>query len=143
MALAPAVLILAIAELFASTLVRPSLLDNYRSQPVGWIFPALVAAGLALAVYYSRRGDDRRAFLGSCTYIIAMLGGAAFALYPVLLPSSTGDANNLTIFNAASGPNSLSVGLIWWTGGMLIAIGYFVLIYRLFAGKVRDESYPH
>jgi cytochrome d ubiquinol oxidase subunit II len=52
-ALAPAVLILAIAGLFASTLVRPSLLDNYRSQPVGWIFPALVAAGLALVVYYS------------------------------------------------------------------------------------------
>ena len=71
-----------------------------------------------------------------------MLSGAAFALYPTLLPSGSDPALSLTIWNAAAGPNSLSVGLIWWSIGMAIAIGYFVLVYSMFRGKVdaRDEG---
>jgi hypothetical protein len=38
----------------------------------------------------------------------------------------------------ASAPTyGLVVGLIWWIIGMLLAALYFVLIYRLFRGKVR------
>jgi cytochrome d ubiquinol oxidase subunit II len=40
------------------------------------------------------------------------------------------------VFNAASGEHSLSVGLIWWSFGMALALGYFVFVYRMFRGKV-------
>jgi cytochrome bd ubiquinol oxidase subunit II len=72
-----------------------------------------------------------------------MLCGAAFALYPVLLPASGDAANSITIANAAAGRSSLSIGLVWWGIGMAIAIAYFVLVYSLFRGKVTSTSGGH
>jgi cytochrome d ubiquinol oxidase subunit II len=63
-----------------------------------------------------------------------MLAGAAVGLYPNVLPASTDPANSLTINNAATSAHVLQVGLYWWIPGIGIAIGYFVLIYRTFAG---------
>jgi cytochrome bd ubiquinol oxidase subunit II len=91
-------------------------------------------------LYAHRRDQERMAFLSSCVYLIAMLVGAAFGLYPNLLPASTDPAYSLTIQNSAAAANSLSLGVVWWTGGMLIAIGYFIFIYRMFRGKVQVED---
>ena len=43
-----------------------------------------------------------------------MLVGAAAAVYPNLLVSTTDPALNITVYNAHSGEHSLAVGLIWW-----------------------------
>jgi cytochrome bd ubiquinol oxidase subunit II len=120
----------------ATMMVRPALLDNYRRGPEGWIIPVLVAAGLGGIVYFTRARRERDAFLASCLYILATLAGAAYALYPAMLPSSNNPANSLTIYNAAAGAGSLSAGIGWWTAGMLVAVGYFVIVYRMFRGKV-------
>ncbi len=88
----------------------------------------------------ARSGDERGAFLSSSGYIVLMLAGAAAALYPNLLLSSTDPALNITVYNAHSGEHSLSIGLIWWSLGMAIAIGYFVFMYRMFRGKVTAGS---
>jgi cytochrome d ubiquinol oxidase subunit II len=132
----PALVLLSGVALLATVSVRPQLLDNYRAGPAGWIIPALVAAGLGGIFHFTRTGRERAAFLSSCVYIVATLCGAAFALYPALLPSSGDAANSITIRNAAAGASSLSVGLVWWGIGMMIAIGYFVVVYTLFKGKV-------
>ena len=55
----------------------------------------------------------------SALYIVGMLVGAAFALYPVVLPASTDPALNLTIYNTAAGHHGLAVGLTWWILGMV------------------------
>jgi cytochrome d ubiquinol oxidase subunit II len=72
-----------------------------------------------------------------------MLGGAAYALYPTLLPSSNPDAPDITIHNAAAGAYSLTYGVIWWSIGMAIAVGYFVFVYWMFRGKVTLENGEH
>jgi len=69
-----------------------------------------------------------------------MLVGAAYGLYPVVLPASTNAAYSLTIFNSAAGHHGLMVGLVWWSWGMILSVGYFVFIYRMFRGKVRLEE---
>jgi cytochrome d ubiquinol oxidase subunit II len=125
-----------LAGLASTVLVRPRHLDNYRANAVSWVIPVLVLAAIAGMFHFTRVRRERDAFLASCAYISAMLGGAAFALYPVLLPSSGPPERSLTIWNAATGPASLSIGLLWWGIGMAIAIGYFVIIYRMFRGKV-------
>jgi len=71
---------------------------------------------------------------------VSVLAGAAFALYPTLLPSSGDPSTALTVYNAVSGGRSLSAGIYWWGAGMLIAVGYFVLVYTLFRGKVGADS---
>jgi cytochrome d ubiquinol oxidase subunit II len=139
--LGPVVAVLAIFALAATVWIRPELLANYRSAPIGWIFPAIVVASLAGMVYFAWRGSERPAFLCSSAYLVGMLAGAAFALYPTLLPASNGAANSLTIYNAAAGPDSLSAGLWWWSVGMAVALAYFVLVYRMFAGKVREMGH--
>jgi cytochrome d ubiquinol oxidase subunit II len=136
----PALAALTAAALAATLVVRPQILDNYKADPVGWAIPLLVIAGLAGMWRFNSLSRERHAFFCSCLYMVAMLSGAAFALYPALLPSSVNPTGSLTIQNASSGANSLSIGLWWWGGGMAIAIGYFVLVYTMFRGKVSPSG---
>ena len=120
----------------ATVAVIPHGLQNYSDHPLLFAVPALVVASLVLMLWMVVNGNDWGAFLGSCLYLVAMLSGAAIAQYPVLLRSSADAANNITIYNAATGHFAMSVGLIWWGCGMVLAIGYFVFVYRMFRGKV-------
>ena len=95
-----------------------------------------MSAGLGGILWFTRIGREREAFLSSCLYIVAMLCGAAVRTVSVLLPSSNDPALSLTIWNSAAGASSLSIGLIWWSVGMAIAVGYFVFVYWMFRGKV-------
>jgi cytochrome bd ubiquinol oxidase subunit II len=141
--LAP-LLLLAAGALVAALSLRPQLLDNYRRHWLaGTLIPAAAAASFAALWVLSRRRKDRGAFLASCAFLASMLAGVGLALYPRVLPASTSDAYSLTIYNTASGEYSLRYGVYWWSIGMLVAIGYFVLVYRMFRGKVRLDAGDH
>ena len=139
----PVLVVLSVVAVPVTVFVRPQLLDNYRAAAIGWAIPVLVAAGLAGIFYFTKARQERNAFLSSCLYVAATLGGAAFALYPTLLPSSGDPANAITIANAAAGSYSLTAGLIWWGGGMAVACGYVVVVYTMFKGKVRAGYGEH
>jgi cytochrome bd ubiquinol oxidase subunit II len=128
--------LLTVLSLFASLYVRPQALDNFYAHPWGWVIPLIVLASLVAMPRFRRQERDLAAFLSSTVYIIGTLSGAAFAMYPTLLPSSIDPANSLTIHNAKTGAYSLTVGLIWWVIGIALAIGYFTFVYRSFRGKV-------
>jgi len=131
-----ALVLLTVLSLVASLYVRPQALDNFRLYPWGWIIPALVGASLIAMPLCRAKGRDWPAFLSSSVYIAGTLGGAAFTMYPTLLPASTDPKYSLTIHNAKTGAYSLSVGLIWWLIGIVLAIAYFTFLYRFFRGKV-------
>ena len=136
----PVQLVLTVVGLIATIYIRPTVLDNYRQHVIGFLIPALVYGALALMIYAIRKGQDKTAFVGSALYIVGMLVGAAFALYPVVLPASTDPARNLTIYNTAAGQHGLAVGFTWWILGMILALAYFTLLFRMFKGKVRLEG---
>ena len=120
------------------------MLDNYSKWPIGYLVPALVIGSLIYLYYAHAKRNEKGAFLASCIYIVAMLVGAAFALYPNVLPASTGSDLSLTIYNTEAGAHGLSVGFVWWTIGMILALGYFIFVYRMFRGKVNlDEGSGH
>jgi cytochrome bd ubiquinol oxidase subunit II len=139
----PVLVALTIISLIATLYIRPSLLANYRRMPFLFAIPVLVAGSLFSMSWASRTRNERNAFLSSCAYLVFMLVGAAAAVYPNLLVSTTDPALNITIYNAHSGEHALSVGLIWWGVGMLIAIGYFVFVYYTFRGKVTAGPAGH
>jgi cytochrome bd ubiquinol oxidase subunit II len=130
------VLVTSVAGAAATFALRPALAANFGTAPWGLVFPLLGALGLAGMWLYNRRGQDLRAFLSSGVFIVGMLGGTAFALYPNLLTSSTDPAFSLTAHNAAAQQYGLTVGLMWWVPGIILASGYFVYVYRSFRGKV-------
>lgn len=135
-ALWPVLVLVTLLSLWATLYIRPDALTNYRKFPALYVIPSAVGLSLIAMYLHRRRNQDKGAFLSSCAYLIFMLVGAAAAVYPNLLVSTTDPALNITIYNAAAGSYSLSYGLIWWSFGMLLAIGYFVFIYRMFRGKV-------
>jgi cytochrome d ubiquinol oxidase subunit II len=137
----PLQLILTIVALAATCYVQPTVLDNYKHHAIGYLIPVVVFGSLGVMIYAIREGRDKLAFVGSAFYIVGMLVGAAFALYPVVLPASTDPAHrSLTIYNTAAGRHGLTVGLTWWSLGLILAVGYFVLLFRMFRGKVRLEG---
>src|SRR6266851_238477 len=140
------VLVLVTAISLAATLyIRPSLLDNYRNAPILYAIPVLVVVSLFGMRRMGAQGNERGAFLASCSYLICMLVGAAAAVYPNLLASATDPSLNITVYNAHSGEHGLAIGLIWWSFGMAVATGYFVFVYRMFRGKLSlgSDGYGH
>jgi cytochrome bd ubiquinol oxidase subunit II len=132
----PVQALLTIFSLIATVYVVPHVLDNYSKWPIGYLVPGVVVGSLAYLYFAHARRNEKGAFLASCAYIVGMLVGAVFALYPNVLPASTGAQYSLTIYNTAAGAHGLAVGFVWWTLGMILAAGYFVFIYRMFRGKV-------
>ena len=120
---------------WASFRIQPVLSQSFAAHPWGYIFPLLAVLGLA----GMRFTAGVKSFLSSSLYIVGMLTSAAFGVYPYVLPSNTNPQLGLTIYNAAAAPYGLKVGLMWFIPGMLLATGYFVYVYRNFAGKVSPE----
>ena len=123
----------------ATFYVRPQMLQSFNERPYGYVLPLIAIAGLVGTGYFNFKEQDRAAFLSSSAYIVGMLTSTVFALYPNVLPAVNPE-NTLTIYNAASSHYSQTVGLIWWSIGMVLVATYFIIIYRLFRGKVRLED---
>ena len=71
-----------------------------------------------------------------------MLTSVVFGVYPMVLPARN-PVYSLTVDSAKAADYGLKVGLIWWALGMILATGYFIFVYRSFAGKVVIEKDPH
>lgn len=119
--------------------VQPQVTLNLTEHPWGFVFPLLAIAGLAGMRVFFARADDRKGFLASCAFIVGMLTSVVFGLYPLVLPA-TDVARSLTVHNAKAADYGLRIGLVWWVIGMALATGYFVFLYRHFAGKVRVNT---
>ncbi len=132
----PVQFFLTITALVATYFIRPDILTNYSKHPVGILVPIVVVISLAVMLWANPKGKEKLAFVASSLYIAFMLVGAAFALYPVVLPAHD-HQYDLTIYNTAAGGHGLSVGFVWWTLGVVLAAAYFVFVYRKFSGKVQ------
>ena len=135
-----ALALMTVISLIATLYIRPEVMANFSLRPWGWIIPVIVLLSLIAMRLYQLRGRDLAAFLASSVYIIAMLGGAAFAMYPYLLRASTNAAYSLTVYNSQTGSYSLTVGLVWWLVGMILAVGYFTFLYGSFRGKIKSTE---
>jgi cytochrome d ubiquinol oxidase subunit II len=122
--------------------VQPQIGANFRTWPWGIVFPLLAAGGLAMVRYFLARRDEKKSFLASAAYLTGMLTSVVFGVYPLVLPARN-PIYSLTVDGAKAGHYGLTIGLIWWVIGILLATGYFVFVYRSFAGKVSVDKDPH
>ncbi len=131
----PLVILASIATFF----VQPQVYTSFTQRPWGIIFPLIALLGLLGAGFFNLLKRDLPALLSSGTFLLGMLSSAAFSLYPIVLPA-VNHANSLTINNASASQYGLTVGLIWWSIGIVLAVIYFIITYRRFSGKVTATS---
>jgi cytochrome d ubiquinol oxidase subunit II len=124
----------------ATVLARPASLDNYIGHPVALLVPVAIIVSLSMMRLTMAGRSRLLSFLSSCGYLSSMLIGAATGLFPVLLPAVGGQGQDITIARAISGPNTLRVGLAWWSVGICLAMMYFGIVYWLFRGKVPTDA---
>ncbi len=138
-----ALLGLTIVSLITTIGVRPESLDNYYRYPFTFVVPAGVIASLIGVWVWNRNHEPVKAFLASCFYLFFMLAGACWGLYPTLLPATSNSGLDITLERAISGPHTLAIGLVWWSFGMALAVGYVVFVYSRFKGKADVSEGGH
>jgi cytochrome d ubiquinol oxidase subunit II len=126
---------LTFSSLLATYFIRPDIIANYQRHRIGVLVPVTVVASLAVMLWANPKGKEKLAFVASSSYIVAMLGGVAFALYPVALPARDHQFD-LTIYNTVAAGPGMNVAVAWLTFAAVIAIGGFVFIYRMSRDKV-------
>jgi cytochrome d ubiquinol oxidase subunit II len=131
------VVLFAGATLIAASSIRPEIWTNYAEHAWGYLFPLLGTAGLVGMIFFNRTMNHAKAFLSSSCFIGGMLASTAFGLFPNVLPASTGANYNLTVYNTSAGSYGLSVGIVWWVIGIVLALGYFTYLFYSFRGKVK------
>ena len=131
-----AVLGLVVVVTVASFHLQPHLRESFAARPWGIAFALLALAALVGIRWSMRRPNDGRAFLGSCAFLVGMLGSVACGLHPYLLPASTDPRYGLTVEMVKTSEHGLRVGLVWWAIGMTLVLGYTTLVYRHFAGRL-------
>ena len=138
-----ATVIVGIPTTLATWQIRPSIYVNLIARPWTWIL-ALGIVGSLISIFMAlKKQRELAAFLSSVGFLVCMLGATAAGLFPNLLTSTLDPSNNLTIVNAQAGGIGLRVGLYWWTLALVLAVGYFVYLFRAFRGKVTLEADSH
>jgi len=124
-------------------LYRDPISARYISNIWLVIFPlgALIAA--LVAWYLLRKGQDLQAFIASGTMIALLLISGGIGIFPNLLISTTDPRYNLTIYNAASASNTLTVMLIIALIGMPLALLYTAGVYYFFRGKTELDTHSY
>lgn len=130
----------------AAIVVAWMFMNQFPSAMVylqGWplILPIIAAFAFAGIFIMLRRRVEFWAFVCSAAFIAFALYSLGVGLFPNLLISTTNPQYNLTIYNAASQDNTLTVMLIIALIGMPFVLIYSAGVYYIFRGKVRLS--PH
>jgi cytochrome d ubiquinol oxidase subunit II len=117
--------------------------DNYRDRLWIGVFPLLALLAALAAWRQIHHERYLSAFLASASMIGLLMATVAAGLYPVMLPSSIDPSYDLTVHNAASAENTLTVMFVIALIGMPFVLLYTAGVYYFFRGRVvlDDESY--
>jgi cytochrome d ubiquinol oxidase subunit II len=138
-----AVVVLVLAAFAAIPFVQPGLRHNYEAYPLGYVFPSVAFLALPGMMWLQRSQRKGAAFAVSSLFIAALLGSAAWGLYPNLLLATSDPTYSLTIRNASAGPYGLQAGLVWFSVGLTLAVGYTLYMYRSFRGVIESAEESH
>jgi cytochrome d ubiquinol oxidase subunit II len=135
--LAVAFVVLALIAVVWMALARYQIPQSYLDHAWLFVFPAAaVAAGVVAGVSMLRR-RDAAGFFSSAVAIVLTLVSLAAGLYPDLLISTTNAGYSMTVSNASSAAETLTVMLVVVVIGLPFVLLYTGGVQYLFRGKVR------
>ena len=128
----------------ATPLVSPRIFDKWFSWPEAlYLAPLPILSALLVFWLWAmlRRmpyADDRQSwhpFAAATALWVMAFGGMAYSFYPYVVPEK------ITIYEAASAPESLFIILIGTSIVLPTIIGYTLLSYVIFRGKATELRY--
>lgn len=124
----------------ATAMMRPEVFTVLLVRPWSLLFVVMALGGLGSVFHFMKKGRDLAPFLASCTFLVGLLGAVLVGNFPYWLRSTVDPSQSLTAYNTAADAYGLRVALYWFAGGMLLATGYFVYLFRSIRGKVDAEG---
>ncbi len=118
----------------------PHMTEHFRDYPFLFliaILNMLSIANIPREIYRNKLG---MAFMSSCASIAALLTLFAVGVFPNLVLSNPNPEYSLTLYNAASSTNTLSIMLIVACIGIPFVLAYTISIYWIFRGKVKIDN---
>ena len=120
----------------ASQVVNPSLFPGMGRRGLAIAAALLAIAGIVVVlVRLARGGGLLGAFLGSCAFLLGVIGASAAAYFPVMLRATGGDALSLTAYTGGGDEAGLRVALRWFLVGAPLALIYLAVVFHLHRGK--------
>jgi cytochrome d ubiquinol oxidase subunit II len=133
------VLIFMVAVSLWTPIMEPRIAERWFTIPniiYLWPVPVITAAVAFLAWRWLERGYDAPPFLAAIALFLLGYLGLVISNFPYIVPPT------LTIWDTAASPPSQIFMLIGTLFLLPIILGYIVMVYWLFRGKVREgESY--
>lgn len=129
-----------------SWLVRPGLFAGMVHQPFGWLGLVCVLGGIVGVFTGLEALQERRAFIGSSAFIAGLMISGAAAVFPIMLHSTLAPEYSLSAYQMAAAGHGLAIALVWWPLALILAVLYFLFIYRYYSGKVKlsqDTQSPY
>lgn len=136
------IVIFSIMSLY-TLLYIPHLSDDFKNQPILFIFPILTFLSIANIARLLSKKRYFFAFVFSSLTISLLLMLTAIELYPVLLYSSIDPKYSIDIYAAASSDKSLGISLLFVVIGTPLVLGYTAFVYRTFKGKVKLDEHSY
>lgn len=118
-------------------------LNNYQSQPLTMIAPALGFAGTALAFISNQLKAYKTAWVCSAVAIAGVIATVGFSMFPFILPSASQPEMSLLVWDASSSHLTLWIMLIATVIFLPLIIFYTSWIYYVLRGKVTAEEIQH
>lgn len=116
-----------------------SWMQNYELYPWMLIAPFLGVSMALLTSLFAKLGRAAVTFLCSSLTMVGIILTAGFSMFPFIMPSSLNPAHSLTIWDATSSQNTLSVMLVAAVIFVPIILGYTLWTYMKMFGRVNAK----
>lgn len=132
--------VLIIVVMAATLLIQDTIRLSYLAKPWLVILPILWLVAVIATWLWFKGGRYFQAFIASSVTILSLLLATAAGLYPNLLVSNLDSTFNLTVTNAASETNTLTIMLVIALIGLPFILLYSIGVHYFFRGKVKVDS---
>ena len=121
------------------TNANPGWMNNYSTYPITMIAPIAGILGGIIVVLAASKAKAGLSFLGSSLSVIGAILTAGFALFPFLMPSSINPVASLTMWDAVSSQNTLTVMTIAACIFVPIVLAYTTWCYYKMWGVITNK----
>lgn len=116
-----------------------SWMRNYETYPWMMVAPVLGVLMALFTAIFAWAGKGALAFISSSLTMAGIILTAGFSMFPFIMPSSLNPAHSLTIWDATSSQNTLSVMLVAAVIFVPIVLGYTIWTYIKMFGRVSEQ----